>query len=134
MMRLIKLLFPPIRLFWAAPCSMLGLGLVLIAALSGGRIRWRDGALEAWFGAGRFSKILQRQHFAAITLGHVIVAVREADLRRWHAHERVHVRQFEMLGPFMLLAYPAASAWAWASGQDAYRDNYFERQAYRVQT
>lgn len=129
-----ELLSLPIRLLWAAPCSALGLSLALLAVLSGGRMRWQGGALEAWFGKGRLAAALGRQRFAAITLGHVIVAIRYSDLRRWHAHERVHVRQFEMLGPFMLLAYPAASAWAWARGRDAYRDNYFERQAYRLQT
>lgn len=134
MKRLLELVFLPIRLLWAAPCSALGLSLALLAVLSGGRMRLQGGALEAWFGKGRLATALGRQRFAAITLGHVIVAIRRQDLRRWHAHERVHVRQFEMLGPFMLLAYPVASAWAWARGQDAYRDNYFERQAYRVQT
>lgn len=134
MKRLLELIFLPIRLLWAAPCSALGLSLALLAVLSGGRMRLQGGALEAWFGRGRLATALGRQRFAAITLGHVIVAIRRQDLRRWHAHERVHVRQFEMLGPFMLLAYPVASAWAWARGQDAYRDNYFERQAYRVQT
>lgn len=133
MKRLLELIFLPIRLLWAAPCSALGLSLALLAVLSGGRMRLQGGALEAWFGRGRLATALGRQRFAAITLGHVIVAIRRQDLRRWHAHERVHVWQFEMLGALMLIAYPAASLWAWVCGQEAYMGNVFELQAYRAQ-
>jgi hypothetical protein len=74
------------------------------------------------------------QPFAAITLGHVIFALRASDLQRWHAHERVHVKQFERWGALMLLAYPAASAWAWLKGEDAYLANCFEQEAYLAET
>ena len=123
------------RLLWAAPCSVLGLVLCFVALPFGARMRWNDGALECCLACDSTAaqRLARCQPFAAITLGHVVFAVREQDLRHWHAHERVHVRQFEMLGPLMLLAYPAASAWAWLRGQDAYRGNLFERQAYRVE-
>jgi hypothetical protein len=121
------------RLLWAAPCSLLGILLGIAAVLLGGRMRWVDGALECSLLEGTLADRLQRhQPFAAITLGHVIFALQEEDLRRWHAHERVHVKQFEHWGLLMLLAYPVASAWAGLRGQDMYRENYFERQAYAL--
>ena len=121
-------------LIWASPCSLLGLMLCLTARPFGARMRWADGAWECCLPCdGLAAKWLEgRQPFVAITLGHVIFALRAQDLANWHAHERVHVRQFEAWGPLMLLAYPAASAWAWLRGQDAYVGNCFERQAYRV--
>lgn len=122
------------RLLWAAPCSLLGLLLGAVALLAGGKVRWVNGALECCLECGAFSNWLQRyQPFAAITLGHVIVALNDEVLRRWHAHERVHVKQFERWGVLMLLAYPAASLWAWLKGQDPYLANHFERQAYEAQ-
>lgn len=119
------------RRLWAAPCSLLGLILGACVLLTGGRLRCCDGALECWVKQGALAQWLEcHQPFAAITLGHVIVALHQEDLQLWHAHERVHVRQFEAWGIFMLLAYPAASCWAWMRGEDAYAGNWFERQAY----
>jgi hypothetical protein len=123
---------PTSRLLWAAPCSLLGLLLCAVALLAGGQIRWADGALECCLGEGALVRWLQHhQPFAAITLGHVILALRAEDLRRWYVHERVHVKQFERWGALLLLAYPAASLWAWLCGRDPYFANCFEREAYR---
>jgi hypothetical protein len=118
------------RLLWAAPCSLLGLLMGAAMQLAGGRMRWADGALECCLEQGALAAWLQRhQPFAAITLGHVIIAVHAQDLQRLHAHERVHVKQFERWGALMLLAYPAASVWAWWQGEDPYFANCFEREA-----
>ncbi len=123
------------RLLWASPCSLLGFLLCLMARPSGARMRWADGAWECCLPDDALAaKWLEcHQPFAAITLGHVIFALRAQDLAKWHAHERVHVRQYEAWGPLMLLAYPAASAWAWLHRHDIYGDNFFERQAYLVE-
>jgi hypothetical protein len=122
------------RLLWAAPCSALGLSLGAVVLLAGGRMRWVHGALECSLAQNSaLARWLSYQPFAAITLGHVILAPNASDLRRWHAHERVHVRQFERWGALMLLAYPAASVWAWLQGEDAYLANCFEREAYRTE-
>jgi hypothetical protein len=119
------------RLLWAAPCSLLGLLISAALLLAGGRMRWADGALECCLEQGALAAWLQRhQPFAAITLGHVIIALQAEDLQRLHAHERVHVKQFERWGALMLLAYPAASVWAWLQGDDPYFANFFEREAY----
>jgi hypothetical protein len=66
---------------------------------------------------------------AAMTLGHVILAVDQPTLDRWRAHERVHVRQAERWGPLFPLAYAAASAAAWGRGKDPYLENFFELEA-----
>lgn len=133
-MRYLTAFLPISRLLWAAPCSMLGLLLGFSAVLSGGRMRWADGALECCLRGGALANWLQRhQPFIAITLGHVIFAIHLEDLQRWHAHERVHVKQYERWGVLMLLVYPAASLWAWLRGQDPYGANYFEREAYQAE-
>jgi hypothetical protein len=130
-MRYLSPYFYASRLLWAAPCSLLGLLIGAAGLLAGGRMRWVDGALECCLEQGALAAWLQcHQPFAAITLGHVIVALHKEDLQRLRAHERVHVRQFERWGVLMLLLYPAASAWAWWQGEDAYFANCFEREAY----
>lgn len=123
------------RMLWAAPCTVLGLMLCAFASLFGARVRWVDGAWECCLPSASVATkwLTCRQRYVAITLGHAIFALSEDDLRCWHAHERVHVRQFEMLGALMLIAYPAASVWAWLRGQDAYMGNFFERQAYQIE-
>jgi hypothetical protein len=119
------------RFLWAAPCSLLGLLMGVAMLLAGGRMRWVDGALECCLEQGALAAWLQRhQPFSAITLGHVIIALQTEDLQRLHAHERVHVKQFERWGALMLLAYPAASVWAWWQGDDPYFANCFELEAY----
>jgi hypothetical protein len=61
----------------------------------------------------------------------VILGISRAELARLRAHEQVHVRQYELLGPLFLLAYPAASLLAWLRGQCPYAGNAFERHACR---
>lgn len=68
---------------------------------------------------------------SAICIGHVILAHDEAALIFSRRHERVHMRQYETLGPFMLPAYCIASLWALIRTGQPYRDNFFERQANR---
>ena len=46
-------------------------------------------------------------------------------------HEMVHVRQYERWGPAFGPAYLLCSFWLWLRRKDAYRDNPFERQAFR---
>jgi hypothetical protein len=104
---------------WAAPGTLLGL---LLGATTRARPRLRDGLVT--FTAPRgFAALHRRLGFAAITLGHVVVANRPLDPVTW-AHERAHARQWERLGPLMLLAYPLASL-------AGYRRNPFERAARR---
>lgn len=82
---------------------------------------------------GRLTAILARLprwlRFGAITFGHVIVAVDQAQLDRSRAHEQVHVRQYERWGILFFPLYLGSSLSALLRGQQPYRDNRFEREA-----
>ncbi|HYF55626.1 MAG TPA: hypothetical protein VEA41_15345 [Salinarimonas sp.] len=47
-------------------------------------------------------------------------------------HELHHVKQCMLWGPFIIIAYPLASLWAYLKGGDAYSDNWFEKAARRA--
>jgi hypothetical protein len=121
----------PIRLIaylWAAPVSLVGLALAVLAKLTGGRMQFRHGILESY--GGLLSPLLRGSRFhnggAGMTLGHVSLA-RNADcLARSRAHESAHVRQFERWGPLLLPAYWLVGLWLRLRGYDAYLDNPFE--------
>jgi hypothetical protein len=117
---------------WAAPYSLLGLVLGMVACLLGARAYVHDGALE--FGGGRLAVALSRVprglRFSAITLGHVILGLDYATLAECRTHEQVHVRQYERWGPFFIPAYLLSSLIELIRGRRPYLDNYFEREAY----
>ena len=119
---------------WALPNSVLGLLAGMLMVATGGRARLVQGVLECEGGLlARVADSLPAvASFNALTLGHVILAHCATDLEGARAHEHVHVRQYEWLGPLFLPAYLAASGWALLRGHRAYRDNWFERQAYAV--
>lgn len=105
------------------------LGLLLGAALwaLGGQWRLREGTIECV--GGRLGAWAARSPFAAITLGHVILAVSAAEADRLGPHERSHVRQYETWGPLFVPAYLLAGAWQWCCGRCPHADNPFERHA-----
>lgn len=119
------------RYLWASPATAVGLFLALIVSLSGARAQVVDGALEV--AGGRLKAILERLprwlRFGAITFGHVIVAVDQAQLDRSRAHEQVHVRQYERWGILFFPLYLGASLSALLREEQPYRDNRFEREA-----
>ena len=118
---------------WVFPATLLGLLPVPIVLLQGGRVRIVRGVVEVhggvvsrilriglpWVGAG-----------AAITLGHVVWGCDQVCLDGSREHERVHVRQYEYLGPFFIPFYLLSSLLALCRGRDPYRDNAFERAAF----
>jgi len=115
---------------WAGPTTLLGLAAL---ALTDQR-RLVGGVLE---GHGRhvaaaFDVVAPRRAVAAMTLGHVVIGRSAAALDASRDHERVHVRQCERWGPLFVPAYLAASVVAWLGGGDLYRDNAFEREAWRL--
>lgn len=119
---------------WAAPASLLGLCCVPLAQISGGEARIVDGVLEVQ--GGLVARALQGGTplvggAQAMTLGHVVIAQNQSSLDRTRAHERVHVKQYERWGPFFIPAYLLSSALISLRGGDAYRDNPFEKEAYR---
>lgn len=127
-------LFQPLLYLWTSPATLLGLSMIPFALIQGGKVKIVDGVIEAhggiitrllqiglpWVGAG-----------AAITLGHVVWGCDQECLDHSRAHERVHVRQYERWGPLFIPLYLAASAVAALKGLDPYRDNPFEREAFR---
>lgn len=116
---------------WASPTTLSGL---LLAVVTGARLSWRDGIVEA-YGPGValwFDIVAPRRGILAMTLGHVVLGRDQAALDATRDHERVHVHQCERWGAAFVPAYLAASAYAWLCGGDAYYDNVFEREAWRT--
>ena len=103
---------------WAGPWSLVG----LILALFFRRRRIFRGVVLAE-GADWPRRLGWR--YRAITFGHVILVVDEAD-ERIMAHEFVHVHQYEIWGPLMVPVYGVVAAWTVARGKHFYRDNPFE--------
>lgn len=121
-----------IRYVWAAPVSGLG----LLAGLIGSyRASWSlvDGVVEIEgpvIALGLRYLTLLPGGASALTLGHVVLGRDAHMLRESRDHEHVHVRQYEVWGPFFLPAYAAASVWAALRGRHYYFDNAFEQEAY----
>ena len=116
-----------LSVLWASPWTLLGLLLAALSWALGGSVRRRDGAVEAF--GGRLGRWADRTPFAAITLGHVILAVSVAEAQRLGPHERSHVRQYEAWGPFFVPAYLLAGAWQIVRGRCPHAHNPFERHA-----
>jgi hypothetical protein len=123
-----------IRYLWASPATLVGLVAALPCLLAGARCRAVEGTLE--FSGGGLAALLAHaprgMRFAAITLGHVIIGLDATCLDNCRAHEQVHVRQYERWGVLFFPLYLGSSAWAWMRRRDPYRDNVFEREAFRA--
>jgi hypothetical protein len=121
-----------LRYLWAAPYTAVGVVLGTLGLLAGGQWRIHEGVLE--FFGGRIGKSLagmpRSLGFAAMTLGHVILAVDRSALVQLRDHEEVHVRQYERWGPLFVPAYLLSSLMQLLRGRNPYRENHFERQAY----
>lgn len=118
---------------WAGPGSLVGLVLAVLARASGGVTRRHEGTLEVHGGVLRRLMSFpggRAVGLRAITLGHVILARDAASLEEFRLHERTHVRQWERWGPLFPIAYLIASCGAWVRGEDPYRGNRFEREAW----
>ena len=117
---------------WASPNTAVGLVVGTLVLLLGGHVRFVRGAIE--FSGGLLSRLISRLVSrpigAAITLGHVILGINREWLDFVREHEQVHVRQYERWGPLFLPAYVLSSLWQFVRGRRAYRDNWFERQAF----
>jgi hypothetical protein len=113
---------------WAFPVTAIGLGLALLAVLTGGSIHPRAGVLEVTGGLAGW--LLRGNRLwrggAAMTLGHVVFARDAECLERSRPHEARHVRQFERWGPLLLPVYWIVCAWLWCSGRDPYLDHPLE--------
>lgn len=114
---------------WASPNTLFGIGIGLIL---GGRFRLVDGVFEVH--GPRVARVLARLLVPAValTLGHVVFGRDAQALAATRRHERVHVRQYAIWGPFFLPAYLGISLWLYVTGRDGYRANPFEIEAYAV--
>ncbi len=123
-----------VKRIWPLPWTLFGALIGLIGLASGARALRGRGVLSFYGGA---CAVFLR-HFplvrgaSAITFGHVVLAQTLEDLERAFEHELVHVRQYERWGALFVPAYLAASLWQIMQGRNAYWDNPFEREAYRV--
>lgn len=109
---------------WAAPLTLVGL---VLSVLSGARPRWED-ELGCFVvrGAGGLSRVALRAVGAhANTVGLVVLSRRSDPDPVLLAHEAVHVRQSERLGPLILPVY------VWLAARFGYRDHPLERAARR---
>ena len=118
---------------WASPATLVAMALFLpLAWIGGGQARWVSGVLEIHGGGLKFflSKLIPiRGGATALTMGHVVVSRDLEGLDRTRAHERVHVRQYETLGPLMVPTYLALSAYVWLTGRHYYFDHPLEAEA-----
>lgn len=108
------------RRLWALPVTLIGLALIL-----------PYGGFAASTVAGNIEVNCRRifpSGMSGQTWGHVIF-YKGVVHPRLRFHEQEHVRQCEILGPIMLLAYPLASLWSKLTGGGWYRGNTFERRA-----
>ncbi len=125
-----------LRYAWALPTTAVGLAVLTLGVISG-RSRWRvvSGVIEVhggfitWF---LTHCTLLPGGARAMTLGHVVLGRDVLALEHTREHERVHVRQCERWGPLFLPAYGVASLVAWLRRGHAYRDNFFEREAFAI--
>lgn len=122
---------------WALPNTLLGLALLPLALLPGGRVCRVTGVLEVWgppvAGFLRLATPLVAGGAAAVTLGHVVLARDDFVRQATRVHERAHVRQYEVWGPLFLPAYGCASLFCLCTGRRPYYDNPFERAARRAE-
>ncbi|MBM3924936.1 MAG: hypothetical protein FJ320_02960 [SAR202 cluster bacterium] len=108
---------------WSLPVTVLGLPLALLSFPSLGL---RGGVLLCVGNRGFAHLFLAKRGYAAITLGHILIAIRPPPNHLWQ-HEREHTRQAQRLGIFFLLAYLFFLA------RHGYRQNPFEVAARQVQ-
>jgi hypothetical protein len=116
-----------LKYLWASPNTLLGLLFVI-----NGKVKLVDGIVEIHGPLARFAlnHLGPCKGASAMTLGHVVIGQDQHCLDFSRSHERIHVRQYETFGPFFIPLYFWASFHAWRTGQDYYRDNFFEVEAY----
>jgi hypothetical protein len=126
--------FLPLWIIWASPWTLFGVLVGSTALATGGGCQRVGHVLE--FHGGLLRWLLLRVPIsggaAAMTLGHVVIARTKECLDRSREHELVHVGQYERWGPLFVPVYLGCSAWLWLRGYDAYLDNPFEQEAYRI--
>ena len=127
-----RLIYAPSYL-WPLPVTLLGLGISLLPFVGSRRFTVRRGCVGV-YGPGMqslLSRLPTPGGAAAITLGHVILAIDYRAFDESFEHEWIHVKQYLWWWPLFLPAYGINSLWQWILGKDPYWDNDFEIQARR---
>ena len=116
------------RYIWASPASAIGALASVPAVLLGATFGVNAGVLEVTlYPRSRvISRAVARLPFAAITLGHVVLARSREEQASLRPHERAHVSQYEQWGLAFLVAYPLESLLQLLLGRRPYLDNRFE--------
>jgi len=127
-----RVLLQIVAFVWASPYTVVGLLIGGVGLCTGSRVRLRGRVIEFYGGGLKrlVNQMPEGQFIMAFTLGHIIFGQTDAALDISREHELVHVRQFELWGPFMGPAYMLCSLYLWLTGRRPYRDNPFEREAY----
>ena len=127
---------PVLLQIWAFPNTAIGLVVGYCGVLFGGQVQKIDGCWE--FSGGLVKWLLEKMPTGsgalAMTIGHSILGQTVTALEITRAHEHIHVKQYERWGPLFIPMYFAASGIAWLKGQNPYRDNVFEIEAYSNST
>ena len=119
-----------VRHLWALPYTLVGLTVAGLARLGGATVSTNEGVVEACGGPlARLSRIPLMGGVGALTVGHVVLATNERQMSWSRVHERAHVRQYEIWGPFFVPAYLVAGLVSRLRGGATYIDNRFEREA-----
>ena len=120
-----------LAVMWASPDTLLGVLIGVVGLFTRGRVyrRWplefSDGGV-AWF----LRQLPNGDSVMPMTPGHVVIGKNKDALDLARDHEVVHVRQYERWGPLFGPAYLGWSFILRLRGDDAYRDNPFEKEAY----
>jgi len=117
-------------ILWTLPWTLLGAVVGLLGLASGGGMQFHSGVLECH--GGFVTWLLARLPVkpSALTLGHTVLGCTAAALDLTRRHERIHVRQYERWGLLFVPAYLLCSLVPWLRGEDGYRQNRFEREAF----
>jgi hypothetical protein len=121
-----------VKVLWASPWSLWGLGIGGVGLLTGGGVRRSGRILEFW--GGILPAFLKYFPFAvgsaAVPFGHVVLGRSQRHLEACRPHQLVHVRQYECWGPLFVPTYLMWCFVLWCCGKRPYYDNPFEREAY----
>jgi hypothetical protein len=123
-----------LRYAWAFPLTMFGVVPAILVWTFRGRAQVCDGALEVHGPLANAILRLPMFQFAAVTIGHIIIARDARCCESTRAHEHTHVKQSERWGPLFPFAYCANGVWQMLNGRRFYWDNAFEVAARNVVT
>lgn len=122
-----------LRFVWPLPFTLLAGVVVCLFMPLGVTLTVRDRSIQASGpGCAMLLKVLVPwMNVSGLTIGHVVIYRTRDDAAVLHAHEIVHVRQWERWGIIFPWAYATASLVATLQGGHYYRDNAFEVAARR---